>query len=64
MLNKKGWIAVGGLAAALLCACVWTGWYLGRRSFRVEAIKAGHAKHVIINELGHTDFEWLEKGDK
>lgn len=63
-LNWKGWLAVALVAVLLVCGGIQTGWWLGRRALRVEAIKAGHAKHVITDDLGHTDFQWLEKGDK
>lgn len=62
--TKAGWSAIAVLSVVLLTGIAWTGWYMGRRSFRVEAIKAGHAKHVIMDEYGHTEFQWLEKGDK
>lgn len=31
----------------------------GDRAVRVEAVKAGHARHVIVDDYGGTKFEWL-----
>lgn len=64
MWTKWGWFAIVVLALGCLAGCAWAGWYFGRRTLRVEAIQAGHAKHVIMDEYGHTSFQWLEKGDK
>lgn len=64
MPNKLGWTAIGILVVAALLGCAWTGWWMGRRAFRVEAIQAGHARRVIIDDFGNTAFEWLQKGDK
>lgn len=64
MPNKLGWAGIIVLSIAFCATLVWCGWLMGRRGFRVEAIKAGHAKHVIMDEYGHTEFQWLEKGDR
>lgn len=63
-MNKKGWAVVSLLGILLLCGLFQVGWFVGRRALRVEAVQAGHARHVIVNEFGHTEFRWLEKGDK
>jgi hypothetical protein len=64
MLNKKGWGGIAMCAVLLLVLAGWAGWSVGRRRLRVEAIKAGHARHVITDEYGHTEFQWLLQGDK
>lgn len=64
MPSKWGWVAIVVLSIVLCAVLIGAGWHCGRRAFRVEAIKAGHARHVITDEYGHTDFQWLEKGDK
>jgi uncharacterized YccA/Bax inhibitor family protein len=63
-MNKKGWAVVIFLLLAALAGAFFGGFTLAVRNMHVEAIKAGHAKHVIVDELGHTTFQWLEKGDK
>jgi len=50
-----------GLAGILVAGPL--GWLLGnqkgRTDTRVEAVKAGHARHVIVDDLGNTKFEWM-----
>lgn len=60
MLVKR--ILVVILAAALLGAGGFgTGWLQARKAMQVEAVKTGHARRVILDELGQTKFEWLEQ---
>lgn len=40
----------------------WFGWTKGREDTRVEAVKAGHARHKIVDEYGRTEFEWVPNG--
>jgi len=63
-ITKVGWITIAVLWLACWAFLGWGGWYLGRRAVRAEAIKAGHAKHVVVDEFGKSEFQWLEKGDK
>lgn len=64
-MEGKGRYLIGGvLAMALVLGAFFLGRSMGAKSVRVEAIKAGHAKHVITDDLGNTAFQWLEKGDK
>lgn len=38
------------------------GWFLGKgegqRQMTVEAVKQNHGHYRIVDELGHTQFEW------
>lgn len=63
-ITKVGWLSIALLGVALIAGTAWGGWYVGRRAVRAEAIKAGHAKHVVVDEFGKSEFQWLEKGDK
>ena len=63
-ITRVGWASIALVCAALLVGTAWGGWYAGRRMVRAEAIKAGHAKHVVVDEFGKSEFQWLEKGDK
>jgi hypothetical protein len=51
-----------GLVAGGTAAGAWF-WAKGREEFRVEAVKAGHARYRIKDDYGRTEFEWLPAGD-
>jgi hypothetical protein len=58
---KPGWLILGALAALVIGLCVgfFVGTGSGRRNHEAEAVKAGHAHFVVVNEFGATKFEWL-----
>lgn len=60
-MPKVGWLGVFLLIGVLIGGCI--GWFLGRdkgrQAVRVEAVKTGHARYKVVDELGNTEFEWL-----
>lgn len=56
-----------GLAILLSVICITIGFALGRVTgiayTKADAVKQGHARFVVMDEFGHTAFEWLGKGD-
>lgn len=57
-------VAVVVLSSLLLIAGSFqAGWSLSKTAMRREAVQTGHARHIIVDDLGHTQFEWLEKND-
>lgn len=63
-MNKKGKAAVIFAILVAVAGVFLVGWTFGRQRLMVEAIRTGHAHHVITDEYGHTNFQWLEKGDR
>jgi hypothetical protein len=67
MEGKGRYIIIGAIAIVAVMISFMAGKSYGAREgviqCQVEAIKAGHAKYVISDELGHTEFHWMEKGD-
>lgn len=67
MEGKGRYIIMGAAAIAVAILTFFGGRSVGVREgimiSQVDAIKGGHAKYVISDELGHTEFHWLEKGD-
>lgn len=47
-----------GLLMGVACG-YFVGRMLGQRAVRVEAIKAGHARYMIMDEYGNAQFEWI-----
>lgn len=60
-MPKPGWLGIFLLAGLLLGGAA--GWFVGfskgRMAVRVEAVKTGHARYKVVDELGNTEFEWL-----
>ena len=67
MEGKGRYIILGAAAIAMAIIAFFTGRSVGVKEgvvlTQVEAIKTGHAKYVIADELGRTEFHWCEKGD-
>ncbi len=67
MEGKGRYIILGAVAIAVAIITFFAGRSYGTREgviqCQVEAIKSGHAKYVISDELGHTEFRWYDKGD-
>jgi len=67
MEGKGRFLIMGAAVIALLMGAFFLGRAVGTKEgvvqSQVEAIKAGHAKYVIVDEFGHTEFHWLDKGD-
>ena len=67
MEGKGRYIILGATAIAVAIITFFVGRSYGVKEgivlTQVEAIKTGHAKYVIADELGHTEFHWCEKGD-
>lgn len=67
MEGKGRWIILGAAAIAISIITFFVGRSYGVKEGliqdQVEAIKAGHAKYVIVDEYGRTEFRWFEKGD-
>lgn len=56
---------IGRMVAAIVLAALVAGvamWYsgkaAGRTEVQVEAVKNSHGHYKIVDELGHTQFEW------
>lgn len=68
MEGKGRYVVVGAVVIVLLMAAFFLGRSVGQKEgviqTEVEAIKTGHAKHVIVDEFGRTEFHWMETGDK
>lgn len=64
--KKFGFLALVAVVGLVLgwAAGVWMGYHKGARAVRVEAVKNGHAQHVIIDEYGRTEFRWLNPAEK
>lgn len=57
-------ILVATLAVLLIFSCgAWAGVAYGVRSEKAEAVKEGHARFIVLDEYGHSSFQWLGKGD-
>lgn len=58
---KIGWLGIFLLVGLALGGA--GGWFegiqKGRQAVRVEAVKGGHARYKVIDDLGNTQFEWL-----
>lgn len=67
MEGKGRYIILAATAIAMTIIAFFVGKAYGQKDgvvlTQVEAIKSGHAKYVISDELGHTEFHWCEKGD-
>lgn len=62
--EKNGRLTIG-LAVGLVVGAAggwFFGWARGGEQVRVEAVKAGHARHKIVDEYGRTQFEWMPNG--
>jgi hypothetical protein len=57
-------ILVATLAVLMIFgAGAWSGIAYGVRSEKAEAVKQGHARFIVLDEYGHSSFQWLDKGD-
>jgi len=67
MEGKGRYIILGSVAIAMAIIAFFCGRLVGTKEgviqCQVEAIKALHAKYVINDEFGHTEFRWLDHGD-
>jgi hypothetical protein len=57
---KPGYLII---VLILYCLIGTFGWIISARNTRAqcqaEAVKAGHAQFVVVDEYGRTKFEWL-----
>lgn len=56
------------VVVALIAAVVIFGTFMITHSvttkqMQAEAVRTGHARYIIVDDLGHTQFQWLEKND-
>lgn len=67
MEGKGRYAVVGAIIIAGFFGIFFCGRTYGNREGviqeQVEAVKSGHAKYVIVDEFGRTEFRWLDKGD-
>jgi hypothetical protein len=61
LFKRVGVVLLGSVV--IIAVAFQAGWMMAKTSVRLEAVRAGHARHVIVDDLGHTEFEWLEKND-
>lgn len=61
METKPGWLILAVFVPLLMGSMLgfWAGASNGKRNHEAEAVKAGHAQFIVINEYGATKFEWL-----
>jgi hypothetical protein len=68
MEGKGRFVIVGAAVIALLMGAFFLGRAVGTKEGviqeQVEAIKSGHAKYVIVDEFGRTEFHWFDRGDQ
>lgn len=59
--KKFGFLLLAFLAGAIAGSSV--GFFQGKSTARdhaqAEAVKAGHARHKVVDEFGKTAFEWM-----
>lgn len=56
-------VVVTLITALVIAGSFQAGWTWARTAMRLEAVRTGHARYIIVDDLGHTQFEWLEKND-
>jgi hypothetical protein len=67
MEGKGRYLITGAAVIALLMGAFFLGRAVGAKEGvvqdQVEAVKSGHAKYVIVDEFGRTEFRWYDRGD-
>lgn len=58
--KKIGWLAVAFLIGFVFVTPAYLVAYSrGRTQIQSEAVKSGHAVYRVVDEFGHTKFEWV-----
>jgi hypothetical protein len=63
LIVLKRVVVVTLVTVLVIAGSFQAGWTWAKTAMRLEAVRTGHARYIIVDDLGHTQFEWLEKND-